>query len=137
MVSKKQLICVLFLIPIMNFFAEDISNNLDLVKKYYSQGDYTKTIQLLDQIKTQIEKEQFAKSGETYIPLESWNPVKVEPEKYLGKKVKITASFVMIKSDGTVYISGVSSDNTFNKNIKDKIIGLKGYEKSLLSESLP
>ena len=122
----KKIIVSLFVFTFTVFvFASEVSDLLQEVQTAYDSGDLTTAIQKIDSAKKIIEREQLSSGGEDYIEVNNWDVVKLKLSEYLGKKVKIQAKFISIPSPGKVYLIPVSTANTYEDSVIDKLLTLK------------
>ena len=126
----KKIIVLLIACSLPLFvFASDVGNLLKEAQTAYESGDVSTAIQKLDSAKSIMEKEQFSSESETYAELSSWDIVKLKKSDYLGKKVKIKATFCGVNSDGSLFLTEVSINNSYEETLIDKIISLKKFDK--------
>ena len=114
-------------------FPSEISNLLEDAQSAYESGDLSKTIQIIDSVKSKIEREQSANSSNSYLYISNWAIVKLRKSEYLGKKAKVEGYFYRISSDGKELGIWFLNDttltyNTFDSSVIDKLITLKEYE---------
>ena len=125
---KKMILAVLLCTFSFFVFASEVSDLLQEVQTAYESGDIAIAIQKLNSAKSIMEKEQLSSDAESYIEVNSWDIVKLKKADYLGKKVKIKAKYVGVNSDGSVYLIEVSTNNSYEPSLIDKILSLKKYE---------
>ena len=109
-------------------FSSDVSDLLKAAQESYESGDLSTALQKIDSAKAIIEREKLSSSSNDYIELENWNAVKINKAKYLGKKVKVPGVYCNITAKGLVHISSISTNNTYDEELVDKLLSLKKYE---------
>ncbi len=125
---KRIILSVLLCAFSFFVFASEVSDLLQKAQTAYESGDVPTAIQKLDSAKSIMEKEQLSSDSESYIEINSWDIVKLKKSDYLGKKVKIKAKYIGVNSDGSVYLIGISTNNSYEPSLIDKILSLKKYE---------
>ena len=126
--KKKFLFAIILLSVSTIIFASDVGDLLDNAKKAYNSGDKMSAVQNIDAAKKIIEQEQISSNGEKYIEVSNWDIVKIKKAQYVGKKIKIKVNFVGINSDGTIWLSDVGLNNTYEDSLVDTILGLTKKE---------
>ena len=126
---KKILITLIALCISYLLFASEVSDLLQEAQIAYETGDVTTAIKKLDSAKSILEKEQLSSSAEDYIELNSWDIVKIKKNDYLGKKVKVQASYLGITSSGFVYLSEIATNNSYDESLVEKLLSLSKYKK--------
>ncbi len=123
---KKLLIIFACFIALTSFlFASEVSDLLQEAQNAYDSGDLSTAVQRIDSAKKIIEREQISSSAEDFIEVNNWDVVKLKLSDYLGKKVKTQAKFISIPSPGKVYLIPVSTANTYEDSVIDKLLTLK------------
>jgi len=122
---KKIFISVLLCAFSFCVFASEVSDLLQEAQTSYETGDVTTAIQKLDSAKSLMEKEKLSSSGDDYVEITNWDIVKLKKSDYLGKKIKIKATFISFPTTGTVYLVPISTSNTYDESLIDKLLTLK------------
>lgn len=126
---KKLFISIFALFFSCLLFSSEVSELLQAAQAAYESGDVSQAIKHLDSAKEIMSKEVSSSNPEDYIELSSWDIVKIKKTEYLGKKVKVQASYLGITSNGFVYLSGVATNNSYDEFLIDKLLSLNKYEK--------
>ena len=126
--KKTLFFLVTFLFSVF-IFASEVSDLLQEAQTAYESGDVSTAIQKIDSAKSILEKEQLSSSAEDYIELTSWDIVKIKKNDYLGKKVKVQASYLGITSSGFVYLSEIATNNSYDESLVEKLLSLSKYKK--------
>jgi len=108
--------------------AQGIPSLLQMANESYAKGDLLTALSFVGKAKAQMEEQWFSSMSSSYVPLASWNPVKVSPAAYMGKKVKVTETLVSINNDGTLYLAEIGMDVRFDKKLADQISSLNSLE---------
>lgn len=130
---KKTILIFFNLFMMLSLFSSEISEMLRDAQIAYESGNLSRSIQIIDSVKSKIEKEQMANSSNNYLEIPNWAIVKLRKSDYLGKKVKVEGYFYRITSDGKELGIWFLNDttltyNTFDSSVIDKLITLKEYE---------
>lgn len=110
-------------------FSSEVDEFLKATQEAYEAGDLSTAIQNIDSARSIIEKENFALGAEEYIELNSWDIVKIKKSEYIGKKVRIIGTYCGANADGTIIISNISTKNTYEESLIDKLLSLQTWKK--------
>lgn len=123
--NKYIFIAIIMFFNFSALYAANIGPELNAVKQLYSKGDFDGAIAKLDEIKLLISQEQANNSGEkNYISVKNWDAIKIEPEEYNYKSIKINLAFGGIEDSRSVTLIGIDSYCSFENSLKSKLISL-------------
>ncbi len=126
MKRKIFILCLLFACSFV--FASEVTDLLQAAQTAYESGDVSTAIQKLDSAKSIMEKEQLSSSANTYIEVSNWDVVKIKKSEYIGKKVKVKATFYGINSDGKTVHIGIGLLCTYDNSLVDKFLELTKFQ---------
>lgn len=108
--------------------AQNVESLLDKVKSLYVKGQVKEARKVLLQVKAQFDSNLLDEQEDDYQELNNWNIVKINPQGWTGKRVKIKDRFIHIDSD-SVQLLSVGHQNQFSDiELAEKIAGLKVME---------
>lgn len=122
----KKIVCIsLFCLFSIFIYASEVSDLLHEALGSYESGDVTTAIQKLESAKIIMENEKLSSLADDYVEVKNWDIVKLKKSEYLGKKIKIQASFISFPTTGTVYLIPISTSNTYDESLIDKLLTLQ------------
>ena len=107
---KKSISILLFFLMIPYLFADEITDLLDKAKEQYSKNGTEAVIKTIDTIKGKLKNKQTNNSSSETLEV-SFNRVKVTPEKFNGKALKIRG--VAVSSSGFKKMNYYDKDNEY------------------------
>ena len=126
---KRIVLSLLILASSAFAFSSDVGDLLRAAQESYESGDLSTAVQKIDSAKKIIESEKLSSASVEYIELKSWDIVKLKKTEYIGKKVKVIGTYCGPNGDGTIYISNISTNNTYDESLVDELLSLKTWSK--------
>ena len=125
--KRNTVLLIVFSFLCSAAFSSDVSLLLDNAKSEYEKGNIKETISCLDSARKLLDKELSSVADESYIELKSWDVVKLKPNEFIGKKVKIITRFYRIQPNGLISLADVSFYNTYEDFLIDILPELEKY----------